>query len=506
MLSNRRKTARNARRSRPRPPAPMRQSVRADHIGSLRPQAPALTTGLHPLTDREQNQRLHAYEQSVKSAFDAIVPTLKRIAALRQDNGFEPIAQAIVSEALGFDLPSETLRDAWVGELDLRKLFAWAMFETYQRFSDEFFKGNSLIDDKDFPSFLISCGFHTMDVSPCADGRLAHVISYVLRLPYREVRRKSYAGAMFDIENSVEKWTETEFLRFREGRPNPADEPTRYLKTVVYHFSSSDPNHQGCAAHGSDTNKAAQAGLDRLHAFQQAVENSFCCGASIDLLLIGLDTDTDTIRVHVSAEDGTIDLRNYVDSSYVYLETMKMTPAQARSTMEARVREHGIGATDGMVKLVCRLIASNISQIDYVNEFFSRRYADIGHAERFIGAGIGFEEIQLRNLTYFAYMNTVEEATADLDVGVKIFTGLNVTHGLPIPIVIRFDYHGHVPGARDRAEANCRRVADALRARYSKLAQDGLLHTLLAIRDCAAGDTIEVLESSVFPKSIAGAH
>jgi hypothetical protein len=103
-------------------------------------------------------------------------------------------------------------------------------------------------------------------------------------------------------------------------------------------------------------------------------------------------------------------------------------------------------------------------------------------------------------------MNTVEEATADLDVGVKIFTGLNVTHGLPIPVVIRFDYHGHVPGARDRAEANCKRVADALRARYSELAQDGLLHMLLAIRDCAAGETIEVLESSVFAKSIAGAH
>ena len=511
MLSNRRKTARNARRERTRPPAPVRPSVRADHFSRapshVSPNVSlAQTTGLHPLTDREQNRQLHAYEQGVKSAFDAIVPTLKRVAAIQHKAGFEPMAQAIVQQALRFELPSEILAGARDGDIDMRTLFAWAMFETYQRFSDEFFTGNGLIVDTDFQSFLVSCGFHTMDVSPCADGRLAHVISYVLRLPYREVRRKSYAGAMFDIENSVEKWTETEFLRFREGRPNTADEPTRYLKTVVYHFSSSDPHHQGCAAHGSDTGKAAQAGFDRLQAFQQAVENSFCCGASIDLLLIGLDTDTDAIRVHVSAEDGTIDLRNYIDSSYVYLETMNMTAAQAKSTLEARVREHSEGATEGMIKLVCRLIASNISQIDYVNEFFNRRYADIGHAERFIGAGIGFEEIQLRNLTYFAYMNTVEEATADLDVGVKIFTGLNVTHGLPIPIVIRFDYHGHVPGARDRAVANCKRVANAMRTRYSELAQDGLLHTLLAIRDCAAGETIEVLESSVFPKSIAGAH
>jgi len=508
MLSNRRKTARHARRERMQPTAPMRPSQRADYVSSVASHvsaAPAM--GLHPLTDSEQNQRLHAYEQSVKTRFDAIVPTLQRVAALPQDGTFEGMARTIVRESLGIDLPRETLMNAWIGQLDMRKLFAWAMFETYQLFADEFFNNDPLgVLETDFQNFILQCGFHTLDISPCADGRLAHVISYVLRLPYREVRRKSYAGAMFDIENSVEKWTETEFLRFREGRPNTAEEATRYLKTVVYHFSSGDPQHQGCAAHGSDTNKAAQAGLDRLHAFQQAVENTYCCGASIDLLLIGLDTDTDMIRVHVSDEDGAIDLRNYVDSSFVYVETMNMTAAQASSTLEKRVREHSEGATEGMIKLVCRLITSNISQIDYVNEFYNRRYADIGHAERFIGAGIGFEEIQLRNLTYFAYMNTVEEATADLDVGVKIFTGLNVTHGLPIPVVIRFDYHGHVPGARDRAEANCRRVANALRARYSQLAEDGLLHTLLAIRDCAAGEAIEVLESSVFAKSIAGAH
>jgi len=486
----------------------MRPSQRADYVSSVAPHVSAApAAGLHPLTDSEQNQRLHAYEQSVKSRFDAIVPALQRIAALPQDGTFEGMARTIVHESLGIELPRETLMNAWLGQLDMRKLFAWAMFETYQLFADEFFNNDPLgVLETDFQNFILQCGFHTLDISPCADGRLAHVISYVLRLPYREVRRKSYAGAMFDIENSVEKWTETEFLRFREGRPNTADEATRYLKTVVYHFSSGDPQHQGCAAHGSDTNRAAQAGLARLQAFQQAVENTYCCGASIDLLLIGLDTDTDMIRVHVSDQDGTIDLRNYIDSSYVYVETMNMAAAQASSTLEKRVREHSEGATEGMIQLVCRLITSNISQIDYVNAFYSRRYADIGHAERFIGAGIGFEEIQLRNLTYFAYMNTVEEATADLDVGVKIFTGLNVKHGLPIPVVIRFDYHGHVPGARDRAEANCKRVANALRARYSELAQDGLLHTLLAIRDCAAGETIEVLESSVFAKSIAGAH
>jgi len=69
-----------------------------------------------------------------------------------------------------------------------------------------------------------------------------------------------------------------------------------------------------------------------------------------------------------------------------------------------------------MARLIERLIVNNLSQIAYVRAFHGEHYADIGHAERFIGAGVGFEEIQLRNLMYFAYLDTVEEATADLDV------------------------------------------------------------------------------------------
>ena len=505
MLNTRRHISRTGRWSqnalRPVAPTPTAQVA----VRSSTAMTPS--SGLHPLTNQDDNQRLHAYEQRVKNAFDTIVPTLKRVSALQHEEDFESMAQAIAVEHLGFELPHQILADAWVDQLDMRRLFAWCLFETYRLFCDDFFTADPLgIPEKDFQDFLLQCGFHTLDISPCADGRLAHVIRYVLRLPHRAVRRKSYAGAMFDIEDSLAKWTETEFLRFHAGRPNTADESTRYLKTVVYHFSSSDPDHEGCAAHGSDTGRAAQAGLSRLREFQEAVQNSFCCGASIDLLLIGLDTDTDSIRVHISDASGAIDLDSYIDTNEVYAETCNMNAQQAASVLEKRIREVNTGATEGMARLVNRLIISNISQIDYVRQFFNRKYPDIGHSERFIGAGIGFEEIQLRNLTYFAYMNTVEESTADLDVGVRIFTGLNVSHGLPIPVVIRFDYHGDVPGARERAVDNCRRVAEALRARYSELEQNGLLHTLLAIRDCTSGEQIEILESSVYPQITAGAH
>lgn len=463
---------------------------------------------LHPLTDGAANDRLRDYETRVKQAFDQIVPVLKRISALQHEPDFEQRAQAIAQAELGHGLPERELADAWVTQLDMRRMFAWCVFETCRRTKDEFFTADPLggRDGSELERFIQECGFHALDITPCADGRLAHVVSYVLRLPYGGVRRKSYAGSLFDIEETVQKWVETEHLRFREGRPNLADAPTRYLKAVIYHFSSRDPKHQGCAAHGSDDARAAQAGLDRLKAFQQAVQNGFCCGASVDLLLIGLDTDTDTIRVHVPDRSGRIDLARALDAGSVYALTKGMTPEAARAQIAELVRAHATGTPeDGMVRLVARLIENNLSQIDYVRTYHGGAYPDAGHAERFIRVGIGFEEVHLRNLTYFAYLSTVEEGAPDLDVGIRIFTGLNVSHGLPVPVVVRFDYHGGIPGARERAIAHCERIAAALNARYPELAKAELLHTLSMVRDCEQVDApVEVIGSSLWSVATGG--
>lgn len=502
MLNTRRQNTRSLRWTQPTEFSPRAQTAKPRVAA-----APVPSTGVHPMVNREENVRLANYEQRVKAAFDGIVPTLKRISALQHEADFERRAQTIAREQFGFELPEQILADAWVEQLDMRRLFAWAVFETYRGFCDEFFSADPLGGaEKEFQDFLLQSGFHTLDISPCADGRLAHVIRYVMRLPYRAVRRKSYAGAMFDIEDSLDKWTETEMLRYREGRPNSADAPTRYLKAVVYHFSSVNPNHEGCAAHGSVTDRAARGGLDRLLAFQQAVQGSFCCGASIDLLLIGLDTDTDAIRVHLPDTDGMISLDKFVDNHALYHETLGLSSQLAEARIAQQIQD-GQGRLDpGMARLITHLLRNNLSQIEYVREFHGKHYEDIGHAERFIGVGIGFEEVQLRNLTYFAYLHTVEEATADLDVGIKIFSGLNLAHGLPVPLVVRFDYHGQVPGARERAIAHCHRIDSALRARYSDLVERGLLHTLLVVRDCHANGLIEVLSSSAHGSSNTEAH
>jgi carboxysome shell carbonic anhydrase len=446
--------------------------------------------GLHPLTNGSANASLQAYDSRVKHAFDRLVPVLKRISALQHEANFVELAQELAQAELGFALPAPLLESAWVSQLDMRTLYAWCLFETYEHTSASFFLDDPLDGcpggpaAQAFDAFLLECGFHLLDITPCADGRLAHAVASALRIPFSSVRRRPHAGALFDVENTVNRWVKTEHRRYREGVPNSAHDDTRYLKVVLYHFSSRDPSHEGCAAHGSDDALAARCGRQRLLDFQTAIENSFCCGASVDLLLLGIDTDTDAIRVHVPGLDGSTHLDRWLDAQDVYEATLHLAPPEANQRILSLVEQAAAAPPDpGMVRFITRLLINNISQIDYVRQFHGGHYPDAGHAERFIGVGIGFKEIHLRNLTYFAYMDTVEEGAPDLDVGVKIFKGLNVSRGLPIPVVVRFDYHGQVPGGKERAVRHAQRVQAAIESRYSDLHQQGLIHVLLTVRD-----------------------
>lgn len=473
--------------------------------------AQTASTASHPLCNSDANQLLRRYDSETKGRFDRIVPVLQKLSALQHESDFVDRAQALARQELGYTLPAQILELAWVSQLDMRTLFAWCVFQAYEHTSDDFFRHDPLASQagspaaEEFEQFLLSCGFHLLDITPCADGRLAHAVAYALRLPFSAVRRRPNAGALFDVENTVDRWVKTEHRRYREGLPNPAHADTRYLKVVVYHFSSLDSCHEGCAAHGSDDRAAAAAGLQRLQDFQQAVENSFCCGASVDLLLLGLDTDTDALRVHVPGADGSTDLNRWLDVADLHRQTFDLTADQARERIHSQLLQLAPSTPDqGMVRLLARLIENNLSQVDYVRQFHSGAYADAGHAERFIGVGVGFKEIHLRNLTYFAHMVTVEEGAPDLDVGVKIFKGLNGSRGLPIPVVVRFDYHGSAPGARDRAIANCLRVQRAIQSRYPDLCEAGMLHTLLTIRDRDQALPAEPVGSSIIIPSVGG--
>lgn len=463
----------------------------------------------HPLTDGYTNARLAHCEDAVKGLFDSIEPTLQRVSAIAHAPDFVDQAQRLIKSELGFDTPDALLQDAWISGPDLRSLYSHSAFSALKtsaaRFVDDLNRQGETVQNT--RNFFLDCGFHAVDISPCADGRLKGLTRYILRLPLSSfTRRKAYAGALFDVETDVRDWMEIELQRFREGIPSTVDSGTRYLKIAVYHGSSSDAAHEGCAAHGSNDRQAIDAALERLEQFRQAIENSFCCGASTDILLIGVDTDTDAIRIHVPDAQGKLSAHRYVDNAELYKNTLHLSEDAARLAVYEAIQSasavQGWGAGegephDGMRRLIANLLINNLSQIEYVADIYGGRYPDIGHAERYISVGDGFEEVQMRNVAYYAHLHTLEEGVADMDVGIKIFTGLNVKRGLPVPVAIHYRYDARVPGSRERTVAKAQRVKAAIETRYSDLKQQGLLHCHLSVQDKPTGSPIETVEDGL---------
>ena len=83
------------------------------------------------------------------------------------------------------------------------------------------------------------------------------------------------------------------------------------------------------------------------------------------------------------------------------------------------------------------------------------------------------------------------------DVGVKIFTGLNLRRGLALPVLVHFSYSGRVPGARQRAIERGQRVVAAIRARYAPWEARGQLHCRVAVSDRHGTETVALIDDDV---------
>lgn len=454
----------------------------------------------HALVDQELNRRLYAYENQVRGRFSPIVDTLKTLAALQHELDFVARAQRVAQDRLGYALPLDLLENAWAAGLDLRALHSYCIFRSFkecieQAEADQMpWRDRMLID----AAFIQSCGYHTVDISPCADGRLQGLLPFVFRMASNDaVYVKAYAGALFDVEGDVADWTQRELLRLSGGFAG--GDSGNYLKIAVYHYSTSNPCQQGCAAHGSNDGLATQAATDRLAELRGAIENTYGRGAAPDTLMIGMDTDTDAIRVHLPDSESANCPMRFVESAALFHETLGMSAADARSAIDLAIvaAEKSCGLQPGMRKLITRLLEANLSQIQYVIQHHEGRYAVIGHNERFICAGEAMAELQLRNKFYFAHLDTVEEGAPDMDVGIKIFTGLNISRGLAVPVLVHFHYSSRVPGARERAVTRCKRVQAAIQARYPQLHEQGMLHCRMAVSDLEGSERCTFIEEVV---------
>ena len=250
---------------------------------------------------------------------------------------------------------------------------------------------------------------------------------------------------------------------------------------------------------GDTARQGFYAAADRLAEMRAALENTFGIGAAPDTLLVGMDTDTDSLRVHLpDNESGNCPMR-FVETAKLFNDTLGMSKAAASEEISLAVAEAeaGCGTQPGMRQFILRLLEANLSQIQYVIQHHAGRYAVIGHNERFICAGEAMSELQLRNKFYFAHLDTVEEGTADMDVGIKIFTGLNISRGLAVPVLVHFHYSSRVPGARERAVLRCKRVRKAIEARYAGLHEQGLLHCQMAVSDLEGSERCTFVEDDV---------
>jgi carboxysome shell carbonic anhydrase len=490
-------------------PRPGRTPLRGWQVGVAYPRAqqPAAPRGVralsplpaaggtHPLCAAALSAALRERAQQIESAFARIDPLVEDLATHQFEPGFAERAADQVHRSLGITLPPALFRSSWAAPLDARRLHASCVTGTFCRLIGQEYDDRhaSHSDGESAEELIRRWGFHAIDITPCADGRLSGVVDYILRVPQAVVAyRKSYAGALFDVEESVRHWEAVELRRWRDGIPNAASEPTRYLKIGVYHFSSIDPAHEGCAAHGSDGGRAAAAVLERLTQFAGGLTRTHSAGAAASILLVGVDTDTDAIRVHVPAADGGIAVERYVDNLALYQQTLGETREGAKQQIRSAVAAcAGVGiedaATEGMRWFCGYLLKNNIGQIDAVVAWHGGSYADRGHTERLIVVGDAVDDVQLRNLAFQAQMETVEEGAGDLDVGIRILRRLQEPRALAIPVLVHERYDARIPGARERARCRALRLQAAIEARYRDL-PPGLLFVQSIVRDGAGCD------------------
>jgi len=462
--------------------------------------APFYTAGLpgggarHPLADVASSEVLRRRAVEISAAFDAIAPALESLAPQQFEPDFPTRAMQSLRARLQLDFREAAFAATWVRPLDLAALHAKCVVATFCRMLGRGFDRSlaDTTDEGDAGVVIRRWGFHAVDITACADGRLSGVTDYILRVPPAIVAfRDAHAGAMFGAAETLRNWEQIELSRWRRARPNAAGEPTRYLKIGVYHFSSADPHHAGCAAHGSNDAAASGALLERLEQCAQAVRQVHGTDAAVATLLVGVDTDTDAIRVHVPDPAGRMDTRRFIDSSVLYDETLHIARESGKDSIrDAVARCTGVAAddraTEGMRWLCGYLLKNNFGQIEAVRIVHGGRYVEAGHTEKLIVVGDAFDDLQLRNLAFQAHMSTVEEGAAELDTGIRILRHHHAPRGLPVPVLVHKEFDPRIPDAAAVAESEARRLALAVRARYEDLVVRGQLHIAAVIREAGS--------------------
>lgn len=141
-------------------------------------------SGGHPFADPAISETLRRQTQAIDAAFGRIEPTLLRLAPRHYDEDFPQVAVRELRE-IGIEISPSLFAAHVMAPLNMRFLHARCVIGTFCRFVRDggARQPTRQSDGEDAATLIRQWGFHAIDVSPCADGRLSGLMDHILRIP-----------------------------------------------------------------------------------------------------------------------------------------------------------------------------------------------------------------------------------------------------------------------------------------------------------------------------------
>ena len=142
------------------------------------------SSGGHPFAEPGISDALRRQTQAIEAAFSKIDPALLRLAPRHYDEDFPQVAVRELRD-IGIDISPSLFAAHVMAPLNMRFLQARCVIGTFCRLIREggARQPTSRSDGDDATTLIRQWGFHAIDVSPCADGRLSGLLDHILRIP-----------------------------------------------------------------------------------------------------------------------------------------------------------------------------------------------------------------------------------------------------------------------------------------------------------------------------------
>jgi hypothetical protein len=301
----------------------------------------------------------------------------------------------------------------------------------------------------------------------CMDGRVHFPV--MTDTPVGVVKPFRAIGGAFEV------WWPTFMKRFERWVEAGIRRSSHNLLFVTYHFSASDP-HLGCAGWKYET-AAAKA-----HAGKLAADLSEIYGEQLVAVVTGVETDQDELILH--GVEG--DVRG---SELIGLPEERV---------HAAIRGSFPRMPDEIIHDLVPFMVGNAQHVAALR-MKPRSVAGLGHDERIIALGVGFDWLALSNLALI-----INDADPCLDDAVATAASIiekNLARAQSGDDAVLFtNVQYEKPGRNYRAAVKRARGLSAfarkvIQQRYPELAGSGRLHTLIGVT-FEPSKELEVIESS----------